>query len=1107
MAAKNVAFKRLLLRGFGPYRNEVEVRFSPGVNNLVTENERGKSTLVAGLIALLYGLPAKSNPAEFGLACYRNWENPSCCEGELEFTVNEERFLLARDFETNRIMLCRLNPEGKSVLAEGTHNPLAKRAHPDYENKLKELLGINSRDLFESVFCIIQPFPEMKTLSSEVQKLLSGGGADFKKVLEALEEELKTYTRFTGDLGITSRNLHKDKELETLEAEIDLLRRRIEEERQSVDSLEELQKHLGEIELQLEKARQEGQQKRRILEAWGDWKRRRDNYDSALREYNALSRSCLEGEKIKEELEARLKLLREEYAEWEEAAEKTAKNLEELALLEEKKKELKETLEELEGLLLKNREEKERLIAELSSFPGWEKLGGDPLGRVEDLQKKVALLKKELERIQGDLAALQEKQNLLETEYSIFQKASPGELEAIRTYAGRLAHLQQGARKAQKELDEARAQRENYEKDLKIFKEKFRELLEGEIPAEEIVAQKLGALEQENKYLDKKVLLQKKLLPSWKLRFILAFLFALLAAAAFASAGSFDPFSLAAFAAGAAILAGFFLAAFVNRILNPQVKKELKETEEMLSSLQEKIASLDREMGSFAAASPARLGSLLERIRQYKEEKTKLEEIRQKIPSEEQISALEKECRKRAEELQEFIDLTSKFISCFPDVEEAYARWQKLRDEKESLAQKISAYARDSFGCEPEKISAVNPLALGENNPWGETAFFLQILFPERELTTVEKLAAFLESIGTQTWEELKEKGQKYAGALNRLKELEAASDTLEKNKKAQNDRLLALQEKSAAYEKRLLPILEKTGGDLYLARERWRAFENIRHEIEIIKGKLNTILNQFKVESLEKLKEKELELQLIFKKRLEEWEELIEKYPGLPGIKESRDAEKIAARIAGLEEEAEQIERHTKKLQEKQEDLRTKLLLLKRQEPLNIAQAEIELKALEEKKKELELLRDALIRAHRELSAAIVDYQNSYLQHLQQAASEYYRQITGNSSRKILFDQDFQLRLEEDGRPCEIAQLSKGAQDQLYLALRLAIADLIADNIRLPFIFDDPFVTSDGRRLENIRHILEGSSPQRQYAVFSHNPVFSRWGTAVEIKLGKKGA
>jgi len=1096
MAAKKVAFKRLQLRGFGIYRDGIEVLFEPGLNNLVTANERGKSTLVAGLIAILYGLPGKSSPAEFSLGCYRNWDNPSRCDGELEFTVNDEHYFLQRDFDTNRVSFWKTDHDGKTILAEGIHNPIAHRKpHPQYGKTLKEILGLNSRELFESIFCITQPLPEMRSLSNEVQKLLSGGGVDFVAVQAVLEEELKKRTRFTGELGITPRNLQKDKELELLEAEIAALRRRIEEDRQAVDSLEELQRELREIDLQVQNTRKEQQHKRRILEAWSEWKRRRDNYDSAFRQYKTLRESCQEAEKIRQEISSRSDFLQAEYPEFEGAAEETAKELEELSLLEDKKREYEKDLDELQRLLGENLAEKEKLEAELQNFPRWQELGADPVARVKDTRKNAAALRKEWSAFQAKQEELEKKERLLEKKYTPFQNAQPAELEAVKSYSRRSVEILQAREKANFALESARAKRDSYEKALKAFQEKFLEY-EPDIPAEGVVLRKLDALERENEGLKKVEALKKKLAPSLVLRLIFASLVAALAGIAAGTTSSF--LLVAAVIVGA--LAGYFAAGLVTGILKTAVKKELQAAEQNLSACREEIALLDGSLGRFSAASPARLGSLLEIIRQYKEEKAVLEEREKELPGAEEINSLEEECRKTEEEYRAFTDLTSKFTALFSHVEEAYNEWQKTLKERDYLAAETEAYARGSFGCDVKDIFKADLQSHERGDIWKEVLFFLQIFFPERAPATVQEVITLLDSISDETWEQVKEKAREYDTIVNRIKKIEAASETLESSRREQDGRLAELQDKIEVLYGMHSGILDRADGDVRKARERWSARQALLHEIEIKKGKLQTILKQFQVDTLEKLKEKKLEGEILLNKRLGEWQGHIENYPGLPGIEESRDAEKIDIRIRALEAELEQKEVQLEKLRKKQEECKTRLLLLQKRELLNIAHAEIELAALQKKKQELELIRDALVTAYNELSAAVVDYQHSYQRHLQEAASDYYQKITKNTARKIVLDQEFQVQVEEGGRPCDINQLSKGAQDQLYLALRLAIADLIAENLKLPFIFDDPFVSSDSGRLDNIRTILDSTAEERQFAIFSHNSIFSNWGTPVKI-------
>ncbi|NLZ28318.1 MAG: hypothetical protein GX887_05060, partial [Firmicutes bacterium] len=99
--------------------------------------------------------------------------------------------------------------------------------------------------------------------------------------------------------------------------------------------------------------------------------------------------------------------------------------------------------------------------------------------------------------------------------------------------------------------------------------------------------------------------------------------------------------------------------------------------------------------------------------------------------------------------------------------------------------------------------------------------------------------------------------------------------------------------------------------------------------------------------------------------------------------------------------------------------------------------------------------------------------------------------------------DKGFNIGVIEDGRECSVEQLSKGARDQLYLSLRFALADMLAENMRLPLIFDDPFTGTDDERLENIRKILHRQKDERQFIILSHAKTFKGWGNPVKITRG----
>jgi len=67
-------------------------------------------------------------------------------------------------------------------------------------------------------------------------------------------------------------------------------------------------------------------------------------------------------------------------------------------------------------------------------------------------------------------------------------------------------------------------------------------------------------------------------------------------------------------------------------------------------------------------------------------------------------------------------------------------------------------------------------------------------------------------------------------------------------------------------------------------------------------------------------------------------------------------------------------------------------------------------------------------------------------------------------------------------------------------LALRLAVADLMADEVRLPLLLDDPFVNCDDQRLERIRAALLELARDRQVLLLTHRELFGSWGTPVAL-------
>jgi uncharacterized protein YhaN len=84
---------------------------------------------------------------------------------------------------------------------------------------------------------------------------------------------------------------------------------------------------------------------------------------------------------------------------------------------------------------------------------------------------------------------------------------------------------------------------------------------------------------------------------------------------------------------------------------------------------------------------------------------------------------------------------------------------------------------------------------------------------------------------------------------------------------------------------------------------------------------------------------------------------------------------------------------------------------------------------------------------------------------------SATFRDITGGRYRAVTYDVEAdQVFVERaDGKVIRATALSGGAYDQLYLAIRLSIADRLLGTSRGFFIMDDPFIKADSQRLAQL--------------------------------------
>jgi DNA repair protein SbcC/Rad50 len=89
---------------------------------------------------------------------------------------------------------------------------------------------------------------------------------------------------------------------------------------------------------------------------------------------------------------------------------------------------------------------------------------------------------------------------------------------------------------------------------------------------------------------------------------------------------------------------------------------------------------------------------------------------------------------------------------------------------------------------------------------------------------------------------------------------------------------------------------------------------------------------------------------------------------------------------------------------------------------------------------------------------------------------SDIFADITGGKYKDVRFDSQAGEVTVTDagGNTLNAEKLSKGAYDQLFLSIRIAISEEILGEGRGFFIIDDAFLSSDSRRLENQFKVLK---------------------------------
>ncbi len=87
---------------------------------------------------------------------------------------------------------------------------------------------------------------------------------------------------------------------------------------------------------------------------------------------------------------------------------------------------------------------------------------------------------------------------------------------------------------------------------------------------------------------------------------------------------------------------------------------------------------------------------------------------------------------------------------------------------------------------------------------------------------------------------------------------------------------------------------------------------------------------------------------------------------------------------------------------------------------------------------------------------------------------SKYFEEITGGAYKKVFLGTNSGIEVERsNGDRLDVKKLSAGTYDQLYLCIRIALGEKLLKVNKGFFIFDDPFIKSDTKRLKNQMEML----------------------------------
>ena len=279
--------KELYIKNFGKFQ-DFKLNLKPGINNIVGDNESGKTTIMDFILMVFYGAAStrKKNLLENPRKKYEPW-NGQQMQGYIVISKNNIDYRVERIFkstDTTDIVKVYNNTTGEEIHLEDPKYP-----------------GVHffslSRDAFQKTLHIsseevaISKSVKKDEITEKLINLVTSGDEDvsYKNAINSLYKKIQTYTSLRGDKGILEDAKNR---LEDLYLLLEEAKKDERNKLSTVNQIDEIKQEKENVEKQLEK-----------LHAHKEKKKERDaiiNQIDKLEYQLALEEERLENNKYKE---------------------------------------------------------------------------------------------------------------------------------------------------------------------------------------------------------------------------------------------------------------------------------------------------------------------------------------------------------------------------------------------------------------------------------------------------------------------------------------------------------------------------------------------------------------------------------------------------------------------------------------------------------------------------------------------------------------------------------------------------------------------------------------------------------------------------------------